>query len=75
MLEKAVIFLIMYVVLIVTDFVPVLKKKKKKTIIFFICVFTLAVLLQYITIANVELPKFTILIEDVVKGLGLVKGE
>jgi hypothetical protein len=74
MLEEVVIFLILYAVLVFTDLVP-LFKAKKKAVVFSTSVIVIALILQYLTIFGVELPKFTEITEAVVKAFGLPVGE
>jgi putative effector of murein hydrolase len=69
MLEEVIIFLILYTVLVFTDLVPVYKAKKKKTIIFCTGVFAIALVLQFLLILNVPLPRYADLFELVVKGI------
>lgn len=75
MLEEAIIFLILYAVLVFTDLVPVCKAKNKKAIIFCFSVFTIAFILQFLIIFNVELPRYADVLEGILKGITGYSGE
>ena len=69
MFAEIVIFLILYAVLVLTDLVPVYKEKQKKVTIFCTGIFLVAFVLQFLVIFDVKLPRYSTLIEDVVKSV------
>lgn len=74
MLEEAIIFLILYAILIFTDLVPVYKENNKKTIIFCTSVFIIAFVLQFLIVFGVELPRYADLFEIIVKSIAGLSG-
>ena len=75
MLEEAVIFLILYAVLVFTDLVPVYKAKNKKAVIFCTSVFAIAFVLQFLIIFGVQLPRYADVIEGIFKSITGYQGE
>lgn len=75
MLEEAIIFLILYAVLVFTDLVPVYKAKNKKTIIVCTSGFVIAFALQFLIIFDIQLPRYGEVLEGILRGVTGYSGE
>jgi len=69
MLAEAVIFLILYAVLVLTDLVPVYKAKNNKTIILCTSGYVIAFVLQFLIIFSVQLPRYADILEGILKSI------
>ncbi len=73
--EEVIIFSALYAVLIFTDLVPVYQTKKKKAIFFCTALFVIAIVLQFLIIFQVELPRYADLFEFILNSITGKRGE